>query len=132
MFLGRPEEGIHHIEKAIRLNPRDPNIARPYAILGMCHLLLSRVDQGIDFLYQARAANPRFWWLHLTLAGALGLRGDLNGARTSLAESIKLKPEVNSFARFRAHMPWTTNPGYTALYEPTLHAGLRRAGFPDE
>ena len=34
MFLGRPEEGIPHIEKAIRLNPRDPNIARPYAILG--------------------------------------------------------------------------------------------------
>jgi tetratricopeptide (TPR) repeat protein len=132
MFLGRPEEGIQHIEKAIRLNPRDPNIARPYAILGICYLLLGRVDQGVDLLYRARAANPRFWWLHLSLAGALGFKGDLEGARKSLAESIKLKPEVNSFARFQAHMPWTTNPAYMALHERTLRAGLRRAGFPDE
>jgi tetratricopeptide (TPR) repeat protein len=54
MFLGLPEEGIPHIEKSIRLNPRDPNIARPYAILGMCHLFLGHVDEGIKLLQQAR------------------------------------------------------------------------------
>ena len=32
-FLGQMEAGISYIEKSIRLNPRDPNIARPYAIL---------------------------------------------------------------------------------------------------
>ena len=47
-FLGRPEEGIPHLEKAIRLNPRDPNIARPYGILGNAHLLLGHVDRAID------------------------------------------------------------------------------------
>jgi tetratricopeptide (TPR) repeat protein len=61
MFLGRPEEGIPHIEKAIRLNPQDPNIARPYGILGIAHLVLGRVDQGIDFLRQACSANRRMW-----------------------------------------------------------------------
>ena len=132
MFLGQPEEGISHIEKSIRLNPRDPNIARPYLILGIGHFLLGRVDRGSDLLRRARAANPRFWWLHLVLAGALGFKGDLDEARSALAEAMKLKPEVNSLMQWHAHTPWATNPRYTALAEPTLYAGLRRAGFPAE
>jgi adenylate cyclase len=131
-FLGQMEAGISYIEKSIRLNPRDPNIARPYAILGIGHFLLGRVDQGIDLLRQARVANPRFWWLHLMLAGALGFKGDVDGARSALAEAMRLKPEVSSLAQFHAQMPWGTNPRYMRLAEPTLYAGLRRAGFPDE
>jgi adenylate cyclase len=131
-FLGDLEAGISYIEKSIRLNPRDPNIARPYAILGTGHFLLGRVDRGIDLLRQARVANPRFWWLHLLLAGALGFKGDVDGARSALAEAVRLKPEVNSLAQWHAQMPWSTNPRYMRLAEPTLYAGLRRAGFPDE
>jgi len=131
-LLGQVEAGISYIEKSIRLNPRDPNIARPYAILGIGHFLLGRVDQGIDLLRQARVANPRFWWLHLMLAGALGFKGDVDGARGALAEAMRLKPEVNSLAQFHAQMPWATNPRYMRLAEPTLYAGLRRAGLPDE
>jgi adenylate cyclase len=131
-FLGDLEAGISYIEKSIRLNPRDPNIARPYAILGTGHFLLGRVDRGIDLLRQARVANPRFWWLHLLLAGALGFKGDVDGARSALAEAVRLKPEVNSLEKYHAQMPWVTNPRYMRLAEPTLYAGLRRAGFPDE
>ncbi len=29
------------------------------------------------------------------LAGALALKGDIDGAKAALAESLKLKPEVN-------------------------------------
>jgi adenylate cyclase len=131
-FLGQMEAGISYIEKSIRLNPRDPNIARPYAILGIGHFLLGRVDQGIDLLRQARVANPRFWWLHLMLAGALGFKGDVDGARSAVAEAMRLKPDVSSLAQFHAQMPWGTNPRYMRLAEPTLYTGLRRAGFPDE
>jgi adenylate cyclase len=132
MFLGRPEDGIPHIQKSILLNPRDPNIARPYAILGIAEILLGHVDQGIDLLRQARAANPRFWWLHLALAGALGFNGDIDDAKSALAEAMRLKPEVNSLTQWHTQMPWGTHPRYMQLVEPTLHAGLRRAGFPDE
>jgi len=132
MYLGRPEAGIPHIEKAIRLNPRDPNIARPYANLGLCHLLLGQVDKAINLLRQARAANPRFYWIHSLLAGALGFSGDIDEARAALAESIRLNPEVKSFAQWRAYMPWITGRKHWALLEKTLNIGLRRAGFPDE
>jgi adenylate cyclase len=132
MFLGRPEEGIPYIERAIRLNPRDPNIARPYGILGIGHILLGHVDRGIDLLRQACSANHRMWWLHLAIAGALGFRGDLDGAKAALAEAVKLKPEVNSLAQWQVEHPWGTDPRYMRLIEPTLYVGLRRAGFPDK
>ena len=132
MLLGRPQEGIPHIEKAIRLNPFDPNVAVFYWALGHSHLLLSHVDQSIDLFRKAIAANPSAWYCHFNLAGALGLRGDLDEARAELAESLRLKPDMNSFAAERAAYPFLRNPDYLALAENTLNLGLRRAGFPEE
>jgi hypothetical protein len=48
-----------------------------------------------------------------------------------LAEAIKLKPEIDSLARFGAQSPFT-NPAYMALRAKTLYVGLRRAGLPEE
>jgi hypothetical protein len=90
------------------------------------------VDEAIDVLSKARAANSRIWYPHLYLAGAFGLRGDLDTAKDALAESLKLKPEINSLARMRAYNAWITNPGHWALQEEMLNLGLRRAGLPDE
>jgi len=132
LWLGQPQAGIPYIEKAVRLNPHDPNRANFYASLGMCHLVLDHVDEAIDLLRKARAENPRFWFIHFWLAGGLGLKGDLDEARTALAESLRLKPEMNSLARRRADVPWVANPSYWALQEKSLNVGLRRAGFPDE
>jgi tetratricopeptide (TPR) repeat protein len=130
--LGEPEAAIPNFEKAIRLNPRDPNMGSFYFGFGQCHLLLGHVDKAIDFLRKACAANPRLWFWHLWLAGVFGLSGDLDEARAALAEAIKLKPEVDSLARLRAHFPEYGNPLHWALCEKTLNIGLRRAGFPDE
>jgi len=33
---------------------------------------------------------------------------------------------------WRAEYPWYANPQFVAVAEPTLYAGLRRAGFPEE
>ena len=130
-YLGQPEAAIPYVAKAIRLNPRDPNIVA-YFCLGCCHVLLGNVDQAIELLRKARAANPRFWIIQLYLAVALGLRGDLDEARLALSESLTLEAEVSSLARMRAYLPFLTHPQHLALADETLDAGLRRAGFPDE
>jgi adenylate cyclase len=132
MFLGRPEEGIPYLRKAIRLDPDNPDVTNHYWALGTCHLLLGQVDEAIDILGKARAANSRIWYPHLYLAGAFGLGGDVDAAKDALAESLKLKPEINSLARMRAYNAWITNPEHWALQEETLNVGLRRAGLPDE
>ncbi len=131
LYLGQPEAGISPLEQAIRLRPDDPNLAFTYWALGTCQLLLGRVDQAIDLLQTALAANARFWVPYFYLAGAYGLKGDLDRARSALAESRRLKPALQSVARMRAENPWLSNPQYWALQERTLNLGLRRAGFPD-
>jgi adenylate cyclase len=70
--------------------------------------------------------------IHFWLAGALGLKGDLDEARAALVKALELKPEVGSLAQYQAQHPWETNPEYLALRAKTRDAGLRRAGFPDE
>jgi adenylate cyclase len=131
-FRGQPEAGIPHVEKAIRLSPQDPNLAVRLAVLGGCRLLLGHADQAIDLFMRARAANPRYWYIHLWLAGALGFKGDLDEAKVVLAKAIELNPQVSSLARYRTHHPWEIDPAYLALRAKTLDLGLRRAGFPDE
>ena len=58
-------------------------------------------------------------------------RATLDEAKTEIAESRKLKPEVNSVSTIRV-LPSFGNRQFQALIEKTLYAGLRRAGFPDE
>jgi tetratricopeptide (TPR) repeat protein len=131
LYLGQPEAGIPPLEQAIRFHPDDPSPAITYWALGACQLVLGRVDQAIDLLQTARAANARSWVPYFYLAGAYGLKGDLDRARSALAESLHLKPALRSIARMRAENPWLSNPQYWALQEKTLNLGLRRAGFPD-
>jgi TolB-like protein/Tfp pilus assembly protein PilF len=132
MFLGQPEAGVANIEKAIRLDPYDPNISTAYWALGTCYLLLGRLDEAIDVLKKARAANTRLWFPHFYLAGAFGLEGDLDEAKLALAEATKLNPAITSLARLRDQNPWLANPRYWALQDETLNVGLRRAGLPED
>jgi peptide/nickel transport system substrate-binding protein len=105
LYLGQPEAAIPPLEQAIRLSPDDPNVAMTYWALGTCQLLLGRVDQAIGLLQTARAANARLWMPYFYLAGAYGLKGDLDRARSALAESLRLKPALRSVARMRAENP---------------------------
>ena len=89
------------------------------------------VDLATDYLTKARSAAPQIWWIHFYLAGALSLKGDLDGGRASLAEGIKLRPEMNSVAHFRDLRPYYSSPKELALEEQTVIEGLRRIGFPE-
>ena len=83
---------------------------------------------------KARALNPGIWYTHILLAGALGLRGDIDEAKSEIAETLKLKPDANSIARLRAInvTQGFGSPQIQALRDKTIYPGLRRAGFPEE
>jgi tetratricopeptide (TPR) repeat protein len=132
LYLGQPKAGIPPLEQVIRLAPDGRDASFAYWMLGTCQLLLGRVERAIDLLLTARSANARLWVPYFYLAGAYGLRGDVDKARISLGESIRLKPSIKSLARMRVENPWFSNPQYWALQEQTLNLGLRRAGLPDQ
>ena len=135
LFLAEPDAAIARGEKSLRLSPRDPYIFAVYQVIGWSHLVLNRVDEAIDLFIKGCTAHPRVWTFYYGLAGALALKGDLDGAKAALAESLKLRPEVNSVAQWYEYLPWTSkanNPQYWALEDKTLSEGLRRIGFPDK
>jgi hypothetical protein len=72
----RPEPCIPYIEKALRLNPRETlgNVT-----LGKCQVLLGHVDEALSFFRKGQASNPGVWYVHLKVAGTLGLMGKLDG-----------------------------------------------------
>jgi adenylate cyclase len=131
MHLGDPAGAIAQAETTIRLSPREPSMFGPYALLGWSHLLSNEVDQAIEWLIKARGQNSRIWYVHYALAGALGLKGDTEGARASLADLQKVKPEINSIASSYVYAPFLTYPSYRALIDKTINEGLRRVGFPE-
>jgi adenylate cyclase len=131
ILLGQPDAAIPVGEKGLRFSPCGEAVPIGYMTMGQAHLLLGHVEQAIEFARKARASNPRLYFTHTLLAAALGLKGELDEARAVLAEAIKLRPEFNSLARWRAYMTWGSSQ-YWSLRERTTIVGLRRAGMPDE
>jgi tetratricopeptide (TPR) repeat protein len=131
LYLGDPECAL--FEQAVRFSSDvDPILTINYWALGTCHMLSGETDKAIGLLQKARAANDHIWVPYFYLAGAYGLKGDLDNAKSALAESLKVKPAMKSLTRMRAENPWLSNPPYWELQDKTLNVGLRQIGFPDQ
>jgi TolB-like protein/Flp pilus assembly protein TadD len=131
ILLGEPDAAILETNKGLRLNPSGAAVPAAYAMLSQGHLLLGHVEPAIELARKACASNPRLYYTHMLLAAALGLKGELEKASAALAAGIKLRPEFNSLARWRAYMTWGS-PKYWALREKTIDLGLRCAGMLEE
>jgi len=132
VFLGSSEEAISLLQRAVRLNPREPNIYIYYQRLGQAHLLQSRIDEAIVWLEKARGAHPGIQFVHANLAAAYGLKGDIEHAVAEVAEARRLGGEgyLSSISSAKKSSLFET-PALD-LYETTFLAGYRRAGVPEE
>jgi adenylate cyclase len=133
LLTGSIEEAIPLMEQAIRLSPRDPNIALMYFRIGEVHLLQSHADEAILWLEKARSAMPTVPWHHSYLASAYALKGETERAAAELAEARRLRGEgsYSSIARLKASGQFGV-PKTRVLFEATYFAGLRKAGVPEE
>ena len=133
LFTGSIEEAIPLVEQAIRLSPRDPDIAVWCFQIGRLHLLQSCTDQAILWLEKARSASPALPFVHIWLASAYALKGMTEHAATELSEARGLSSDdrYTSIARLRA-LGHGGLPKVRALFEATYFAGLRKAGMPEE
>jgi TolB-like protein/Tfp pilus assembly protein PilF len=131
---GKAELAIPYLERAIRLEVRDQYLFNGLSNLGLCHLYLGHRNKALEYFRRTRALAPGIWYVHLNLASALALKGDIDEARTVIGQSIKLRPEVNSIERWRSILETQgyAHPRLRAMREKTTFAGLRLAGFPEE
>jgi adenylate cyclase len=126
--LGQPEKAIPEIVEALRRSPLDPQLGIWYLSLGRAHLLLGHWDQAIEANLKARATQTGFINIHLALAAAYAEKGDRKAAKASLADALKLRPDL-TLAWLKAH-PFSNEPGYVDMANATLYDGLRKAGLP--
>ena len=138
LLTGSIEETIPSQERAIRLNPRDPQIAIYFGRIGLVHLLELRIDEAILWLEKARRINPGLPYVRCWLASAYGLNGEIERASAELAETRKLSSDDRYSSIARLLTTGETGAGYwgvpkiRALFEATYFVGLRKAGMPEE
>jgi TolB-like protein/DNA-binding SARP family transcriptional activator/predicted Zn-dependent protease len=120
IYLGRADESIRRIEKAMRLNPLYPDW---YLIaLGLAYFFTGNYQTIIDLVHKARQANPGLLRL---LAAAHIMLDQQDQADVARAEVMRLEPWF-TIAILRKGLPFKD----PALGEP-FFAALRKAGLPE-
>jgi adenylate cyclase len=121
-------------QRAIQLRPRDPDLGDFYQLIGVAHLLQSRIEDAIRWLETARDYIPAHAAIHRDLAVAYALRGETERATAELTEARRLSSNdrYSSIARLKAVYRYSGLPKFLALIDATYVAGLRKAGMPEE
>jgi tetratricopeptide (TPR) repeat protein len=128
--LGRPEETIRSVERAMRLSPRDPNVGHWIAFIGMAELHRGRYTEAVTWLARSHNVGTASATIlqHAYLVSALELAGRSADAKRALVEFQKTKPYVTiSSLKKNAR---STDPDFLAQ-QRQLYDGLRRAGLPE-
>jgi TolB-like protein len=127
--LGRAEETEAHIQKALRLSPRDVHAYLWCMFAGAASLNLNRDDEAVDWLRRSIEINRNFAISYFLLAAALTRLGRLQEARSEAQAGMAIDPSF-TIARFRAHA-FANIPNKAAELDSIIE-GLRKAGVPEQ
>lgn len=125
MWHSEYESAIEHFERAMRLNPVDPELYRMQAGLAMAHLFAKRVDIASAWAELAYKNLPSFLMVAGLVAATRALTGDLEGARRAMDHVQKLDPALR-LSNLKDWLP-ILRPEHLSIFAD----GLRKAGLPE-
>ena len=109
------------IERAILLSPHDPALAWFRNLSADAELGLGNIDAALDAGRKAIDGGWRSWYSYLNLATASAVKGDLDEAKSALAEARRLNPKLS--IKFLSERKPVLQPWFDAL---------RKAGLPEQ
>ncbi len=121
-YLGRSEEAIGWMEKAMRLNPRYP--ALYLRILGTAYYWTGRTEEAITVFERALARNPNWLAAHLFLAFVYSEVGREAEAKAEVAEVLRLSPAF-SLEGVRQRLPLKDPADLERFLDGLREAGLK-------
>ena len=125
VFSGRPEEGISALETAIRLDPRDPNLAARINHMAFGLYLCRRYEEAAKTARRGIRSYPKHPMCYRWLAAALGQLGRTAEAAEALRQAIDIAP--GSFATYlRGEVVWVRPDDHAHWLEGLHKAGLSR------
>ena len=129
LFLGQAEETEAHIQRALRLSPRDTHAYLWCMFAGLAKFYLGKEEETVAWMRRSIEANRNFPSSYFILAAALARLGRLPEARSEAQAGLAINPTF-TVSRFRAN---------ASVYEPIAAGewerfidGLRKAGVPEE
>jgi adenylate cyclase len=110
------------LERSIRLDPRNPNLAYRYNAVTIGYYLSGEYSAAIEAAHRTIRSYPDREQDYRWLAAALGQLGRVDEAKEALEKAIATAPA--SFYRYvRTRVPWHRPEHYAHMLE-----GLRKAG----
>jgi len=120
--VGRIEEALSMLEKAMRLNPMPPNWYLHE--FGTCYRLMGRYEEAIAVLKRVLNRSPDYLNSRLNLIATYVTSGEEEAARIEAVEVLKQSPDF-SVARFLKHFPYKDQKTLDGLKECLIKAGLK-------
>jgi adenylate cyclase len=120
--VGRVEEALALLNKAVRLNPMPPD--RYLHELGSCYRLMGRYDEAIAMLKRVLDRNPDYLNSRLNLIATYVMYGKEEAARAEAVEVLRQSPDF-SVERFLKDFPYKDQKILAGLKECLLKAGLK-------
>jgi DNA-binding winged helix-turn-helix (wHTH) protein/tetratricopeptide (TPR) repeat protein len=126
--MGKPEEAIGHLEKAIKMSPTD--ISRYWWLYwqGLAALHIPDPERALRFLQDSYSANSRYENTLRLMAVALADLGQEAKARETVKEFLSLRPEATLDDWKR---PNSTSHAKMAEHRERMRATLKRLGVPE-
>jgi tetratricopeptide (TPR) repeat protein len=122
---GEPESAIEHFERAMRLNPVDPELYRMQAGIAMAHLFAGRVDEASAWAEKAYVNLPTFVMAVAVIAATRALAGRDEEARRAMDQMRELDPTLR-LSNLKDWLP-IHRPEHLSIFSE----GLRKAGLPE-
>ena len=120
--VGRVEEALALLNKAVRLNPMPPN--HYLHEFGSCYRLMGRYDEAIGVLKRVLNRSPDYLSSRLNLIATYVMSGEEEAARAEATQVLEQSPDF-SVERFLMNFPYKDQKILDGLKECLLKAGLK-------
>jgi adenylate cyclase len=137
LALGRFDQSLEVLDKAIRASPSDPSLTYMDGNKGWANFGLKRYDEAIELARRALAIYPYNPYANVLLVSALALTGHDAEAREALQRYLALSvASFKTVAAWKAHLmslapKQGVDPRFVEMSERSGD-GLRKAGMPEE
>jgi adenylate cyclase len=125
VFLIRPEVGIEHFHRAMRLSPFDPMNFNCLIGIGCAHSVAERYEEALVWIRKGMLERPDLVWPLRQVAVCLGQLGRIAEAREVIKKYREAEPDI-TISRV---MAITTYRDADVLRRQV--EGLRKAGLPE-
>ena len=126
-MTGQPDEALKFIDRALAMNPFD----MAYALRVACHVyLVSGQAERAIATCEKSSGTSTYWFTYVLLAAAYANNGDMEKARATKAEILRIVPGY-TIAQLRAKR-YSDHPEYKRTAEKYWYGGLRKAGIPEQ